>query len=50
MAHLSINTNLPKTDSLTDLLHKILDSASEPDEEPENSKTGIEGQMYSLSL
>ena len=50
MAYLSINTNLPKPDSLTDLLHKMLDSASEPDEQPENSKTGLEAHMHSVSL
>ena len=53
MAHLSISTNLPKTDSLTNLLHKVLDSASEPDafaEEPENSKTGLEAHMHSLGF
>ena len=50
MAHLSINTNLPNPDCLTDLLHKILDSASEPDEEPENSNTGLEAHMHSMSF
>ena len=50
MANLSININLPKTDSLTELLHKILDSASEPDEEPESSKIGLEAHMHDMSL
>ena len=50
MANLSISTNLPKTDNLTNLLHKILDSASEPDEEPENSTTGLEAHMHSMSF
>ena len=48
MAHLSISSDLPKTDSLTSLLHRILDSASEPDEERENPQTGLEAQMLSM--
>ena len=49
MAHLSLSSNLPKADSLTDLLHKILDSASEPDE-PENPTTGLESHMHSMEV
>ena len=49
LANLSISTSLPKTDSLASLLHKILDSASEPDE-PENPKTGLEAQMHSMGF
>ena len=50
MANLSINTNLRKPDNLTELLHEILDSASEPDEEPERPKTGLEAHMHNMSL
>ena len=50
LEHLSLPSNLPKTDSLTDLLHKVLDSSSEPDEKPENSNTGLEAQMERMSF
>ena len=47
LAHLSISSDLLKVDSLTGLLHKILDSASEPDGE---AKTGLEAHMQSMGL
>ena len=50
LAHLSISCNLPKTHSLTGLLHKILDSASEPDEEQKNPETGLEAHMHSMGF
>ena len=45
LARLSLSSGQPKAESLISLVHKILDSASEPDEEPENPKTGLEAQM-----
>ena len=50
LAQLSICSDLPKADSLTGLLHKILDSASEPDEEVENPETGLEAHMQSMGF
>ena len=50
LAHLSISSDLLKVERLTRLLHKILDSASEPDEEPENPKTGLEAHMQSMGF
>lgn len=49
LAHLSISSDLPKNESLTGLLHKMLDSASEPDE-PEDPKTGLEGHMQLMGF
>lgn len=48
LAQLSISTNLSTTDSLASLLHKVLDSASEPD--AENPRTGLEAQMRSMGF
>lgn len=45
LVHLSLSSHLSGTESLTGLLHKVLDSASDPDEEPENPKTGLEAHM-----
>ena len=50
LAHLSLSSDLTKADSLPGLLHKILDSASEPDEEPEKPKTGLEVDMQFMGL
>ncbi len=50
LAHLSLSSNPPKTEKLTGLLHKILNSASEPDEEPENPNTGLEAPMKVMGL
>lgn len=49
LAQLSISCDLPKTESFTGLLHKMLDSASEPDE-PEEPKTGLEGHMQRMAF
>ena len=45
LANLSLSSDLPRIESLTGLLHLILDSASEPDEEQDNARTGLEAQM-----
>lgn len=50
LSHLSLSPDLPRSESLTGLLHKILDSASEPDEEPENRKTGLEAHMQLMGF
>ena len=50
LAHLSLSFDLPKTETLTGLLHKVLDSASEPDEEPENTQTGLEAHMQLMGF
>lgn len=50
LAQLSISCDLPRAESLTGLLHKMLDSASEPDDEPEGPKTGLEGQMQRMGF
>ena len=47
-ANLSIA--LPKTETLTGLLHKILDSASEPDEEQEDAQTGLESHLQLMGF
>ena len=44
------SSDLPKTEGLTDLLHKILDSSSEPEEQPENPKTGLEAHMQRMGF
>ena len=41
----SLSIALPKTETLTGLLHKILDSASEPEEEQEDAQTGLESHL-----
>lgn len=48
LAQLSMSTNPPTTDNLASLLHKILDSASEPD--ADNPGTGLEAQMHSMGF
>ena len=50
LANLSLSSDLPKTESLTGLLHKILDSSSEPDEELENPQTGLEARMQLMGF
>ena len=50
LENLSLSSHLPKTESLTDLLHKILDSSSEPDEQPEGPKTGLEAHMQRMGF
>lgn len=50
LAHLSLSSDLPKAESLIGLLHKILDSASEPDEEPDDAKTGLEAHMQLMGF
>ena len=50
LEHVSLSPNLPKTESLTDLLHKSLDSSSEPDEKPENPETGLETHMQRMGF
>lgn len=45
LATLSISSDLPRCESLTGLLHKVLDSASEPDVELENPSTDLEAHM-----
>lgn len=49
-ANLSLSSALPEAESLTDLLSKILDSASEPDEELEDPKTGLEAHMQLMGF
>ena len=50
LAHLSLSSDLPKAESLRGLLHKILDSASEPDEEPDDAKTGLEAHIQLMGF
>lgn len=50
LAQLSLSSNLPKAENLIGLLHKVLDSASEPDEELENPKTGLEAHMQLMGF
>ena len=50
LSHLSLSPDLPRCESLMGLLHKILDSASEPDEAPENRKTGLEAHMQLMGF
>lgn len=50
LAHLALSSDLPRAESLTGLLHKILDSASEPDEESEDAGTGLEGRMQLMGF
>ena len=50
LSQLSLSARHPKTESMTGLLHKVLDSASEPDEEPQNPKTGLEARMQLMGL
>ena len=50
LAHLSLCSRLPRTERLTGLLHKILDSASETDEEPEKVKRSLEDDMRLMAL
>lgn len=50
LAHLSLSSDQPKAESLISLLHKILDSASEPDEGLENPKTGLEAHMQLMGF
>ncbi len=46
---LSLDPDLPKSESLTGLLHKVLDSASEPDDE-QNRNTGLETHMQLMGF
>ena len=48
LANLSIA--VPKTETLTGLLHKILDSASEPDEEKGDAQTGLESCLQLMGF
>ena len=48
LANLSIAP--PKTETLTGLLHKILDSASEPDEEQRDAQTGLESHLQLMGF
>lgn len=51
LANLSIaSSDQPKTESLTGLLHNMLDSASEPDEQPENPETGLEAHVQLMGF
>ena len=50
LGELSISVDPPRSESLTGLLHKMLDSASEPDVEPENPETGLEGHLQLMGL
>ena len=46
---LSLYPDLPQSESMTGLLHKVLDSASESDDE-ENRKTGLETHMQLMGF
>ncbi|KAM0793935.1 hypothetical protein BDR22DRAFT_54897 [Usnea florida] len=46
----SLSIAPPKTETLTGLLHKILDSASEPDEEQEDAQTGLESHLQLMGF
>ena len=48
LANLSIA--LPKTETMTGLLHQILDSASEPDEERGDTQTGLESHLQLMGF
>ena len=48
LANLSIAP--PKTETLTGLLHKILDSASESDEEQRDAQTGLESHLQLMGF
>lgn len=50
IAHLSLSAKLPKTETMTGLLHQMLDSASEPDEESQDTKTGLETRMQHMGI
>lgn len=50
LANLSLSSNLPKAESLTGLLHKMLDSASEPDKAQDNPATGLEAHMQQMGF
>ena len=50
LSHLSISSSLVKTEGWTGLLHKVLDSASEPDEQPEHPTTGLEGKLQLMGV
>lgn len=49
LANLSLSSNRPKSESMTGLLHLILDSASEPDD-LENIQTGLEARMQHMGF
>ena len=50
LASLCLSSDLPKAEGLTSLVHKILDSASEPDEEPHDPGTGLEADLQLMGF
>ena len=50
LGKLSISVDPPRSESLTGLLHLMLDSASEADDQPEYPETGLEGHLQLMGF